>query len=46
MARPHDYVLAWTIELPETGQRFEQSTFNSLRLGNALRKSLSQEPTR
>ena len=46
MARPHDYVLAWTIELPESGRRFEMSTFKSLRLDSALRKSLSQEPDR
>lgn len=44
MARPHDHVLAWTIELPDKDQKFEHSTFNSLALDNALRKTLSKGP--
>jgi protein arginine N-methyltransferase 1 len=44
MARPHDHVIAWTITLPDTGQTFEQSTFNSLALDNALRKKLVEGP--
>ena len=42
MARPLDYVLAWTIELPDTGQKFEHSTFNSLFYDSQLRESLAR----
>ena len=30
MARPADHLLAWSLELPATGQRFAQSTWNGL----------------
>ena len=32
MSRHRDYIISWVIELPETGQRFSNSTFNSLLL--------------
>ncbi len=32
MARPLDFIIAWVIELPESGQRFEHTTFNGLLL--------------
>ena len=32
MARPLDYIIAWVIELPRTGQRFDHTTFNGMLL--------------
>jgi hypothetical protein len=32
MARPADHILAWTIELPEGGEKYSLSTFNGLLL--------------
>ena len=32
MVRPHDHVIAWVGELPDTGQRFSHTTFNGLLL--------------
>ena len=43
MARPHDHVIAWTISSPDTGQRFEFSTFNGIALENRLRKMFTQD---
>lgn len=42
MARPHDYILTWTIELPDTGAKFEHSTFNSALLNGVLRETVSR----
>ena len=42
--RPHDQLIAWTINLPDTGQTLEHSTFDSLMLDSALRKSLANGP--
>lgn len=38
MARPHDHVIAWTVNLPGTGRQFSQSTFFGLELESALRR--------
>jgi len=38
MARPHDQVIAWTVDLPHSGQRFRHSTFFGLDLENAVRR--------
>ena len=35
MARPQDNVLAWVVEIADSGQRFAQTTFNGLFLGRA-----------
>ena len=35
MARHQDHVLAWTVEIPGTGERFAHSTFNGLLLDRA-----------
>jgi protein arginine N-methyltransferase 1 len=38
MARPQDHVLAWTVELPSSGDRFTHSTFFSLALESSVRR--------
>jgi len=38
MARPQDRVIAWTVHLPDTGQKFRHSTFFGLELESALRR--------
>ena len=38
MARPHDHVIAWTIELPDNGQQFRHSTFFGLELESWLHR--------
>jgi protein arginine N-methyltransferase 1 len=41
MARPHDRLLAWTVDLPDTGRRFSHSTFNGLLVEDVLRTMLA-----
>jgi hypothetical protein len=39
MARPLDYIIAWVVELPATGQSFSHTTFSGLLLdGETLSK--------
>jgi len=40
MARPEDEIIAWLVELPDTGKRFSHTTFNGLLLDeNSLNRS-------
>ena len=44
MVRPGDHLITWSVDLPESGRKFHQSTFKGLALENQLRMTLASGP--